>query len=498
MTKTKIQKVYGPPGTGKTTFCIKYVKELLEQGVDIDNIAYLSFTNAAAGEALKRAAQTVSDLSKDKRYYFRTLHSLGNWRLHFHDYYEDRKIMNWTHERAFCIEVGIPPPNRSDSIMEGSSGVSPGTAFFATYSYLINTFKDPESYQECPHAQSLGAFDYPKLHEKYEDWKSRNKYIDFSDMLSEMYAYGINIPVEYLIVDEYQDNSPLQDAIVHNLIQDKKRVLIAGDDDQALYEFQGADPSLMNNVKADEVLVLGKSWRCYGEILNPALNLINQNVNRQPKKVVPKGQGGKLLTLKPWDMSEVLAAINANSNYGGLRTTIYMLARTNNLVNKIGWALAKNRILYRYISSEEERKFGWNKTRTKLMNEILANPPSYRRLTFSRIAAREGWSDGTKGFLSYYLDKPYINPQEITLKIGTIHSAKGREADTVVVFNDISEKVLNGMISEAGMESERRVWYVGMTRAINTLVLVDGMFRTGAKFPLLQSIEGPNSNLYTQ
>ena len=77
--------IFGPPGTGKTTHLLHIVeKELKENKVPPNKIAYLSFTNQAADEALSRAVSQLNYSIKDFMN-FRTLHSLAYRELHLRE-----------------------------------------------------------------------------------------------------------------------------------------------------------------------------------------------------------------------------------------------------------------------------------------------------------------------------------------------------------------------------------------------------------------------------
>ena len=85
------------------------------------------------------------------------------------------------------------------------------------------------------------------------------------------------------------------------------------------------------------------------------------------------------------------------------------------------------------------------------------------------------------------------------VRVGTIHSSKGREADYVYVATDLTEKVVEHMSSEVegGIEydptskivpvltdSERRVFYVGMSRAREGLVVMENLVKSAPTLPI--------------
>jgi DNA helicase-2/ATP-dependent DNA helicase PcrA len=100
-----------------------------------------------------------------------------------------------------------------------------------------------------------------------------------------------------------------------------------------------------------------------------------------------------------------------------------------------------------------------------------------------------------------YFTGDYRDMDPSRVRVGTIHSAKGREADHVFVSTDLTEKVVEQMAAsvadedeEAGFETsgsvplltdnERRVFYVGMSRARERLVILENLIDGAPTLPV--------------
>ena len=101
-------------------------------------------------------------------------------------------------------------------------------------------------------------------------------------MLIEFCRLGTRVDLDVLIGDETQDFSRLQWRVFWQLARGARRVCVAGDDDQAIYRWAGADVDHLIDLSGD-VRVLGQSWRC-----PPAVQLLSQEIvggiaRRRPK-----------------------------------------------------------------------------------------------------------------------------------------------------------------------------------------------------------------------
>ena len=462
-----LTKFYGAPGTGKTYALIENVQKELENGLKIDEIGYLGFTRAAANEALERATRKFFGISVNKKLWFRTIHSACLYLLRQRGVTE--KVVNFTNRKNFCQEHDMRYTWEGEESILGDT-TPDGNLFFSIYGYIENAMMNPDEWKETDFSEDFKE-DFPFLYDKWVEYKTQHHLIDFSDMIYCALDKMAYIPTKVLFVDEFQDLSPLQYRVIQQFMMGKERVYGAGDDDQALYRFQAAVPEIFLNLKCDENHVLPKSYRLPSEIWEKSKALISKNVNRQEKDIEPKGEGGivKVITYPYPEM--IIREIE------GLT---YILFRTNYLMNKFGWELASEGILYKFLDSKKEEKLGWTSEKKRKIYHSLCRNPDYRR-QLDNLRMMGEISKGYANFIGYYIQNygGRIEPRNITTYIGTIHSAKGREADTVILFDDITKRVDNGMRrSLQGLEDERRVFYVGMTRSRSKLVIVNRGFGT--------------------
>jgi len=467
--KTTTKKFYGPPGTGKTTALINLVeKEVEENNISIHSIGYLGFTNAACDEAQSRIAfQGIGT-------WFRTIHSSCLYLLRRNGV--DKGVVTYRHRLGFCKDHGMKYSSDANDIEYGD--VMPeGNTFFNIISYLKNSKLDQSQWDSTPYADDFKR-PFSQLYNSWVTFKEDCHLLDFDDMLTKTLEMDLLFPTKVLFVDEFQDISPLQYDVIKHFMYAKERVYVAGDDDQAIYRFQAASPDIFLNMPADETSVLPKSYRLKKNVLDISHKLIVQNKSRKDKTFLPASDGGVVKILYHPKPEDVVNEVSGKT---------FLLFRTNNLVEKFSWNMARSGIPFKYLDESKEKMWGWsNDSKRELYNSLCGNYSAWN--TLDRMTSSGKIAGGSASYMKLYIAKYHkpISPGAINTFMGTIHSAKGREADTVILFDTITPKVMSGItMSDTGFDDERRVFYVGMTRAKEKLVIAH------AAFPKALTIELP-------
>ena len=143
----------------------------------------------------------------------------------------------------------------------------------------------------------------------YQSELKAQRLLDFDDMLLMCHELFMREPEEkalwqkkysFILVDEFQDINPVQYSIVRILSEPENNLFIVGDDDQSIYRFRGAEPSIMLSFEKDypdaKRILLGNNYRSNEEIVAFAKNVINHNKQRFKKDIqAVKGPGGKVM-----------------------------------------------------------------------------------------------------------------------------------------------------------------------------------------------------------
>lgn len=494
--RKKTVKIFGPPGTGKTTLLLNHLDKLFMRGILPSQIAYLSFTNKAVDEARDRAKKRFTDLSDDDIKNFRTIHSFCR------QSFKKKPVIDPDVDMVeFAKALNLPKLG-----YEKHNGVTVWNDWsLRVYDKARNRMVDPmQQYKE----EKIKRAVWPKFKliiESYEEYKKDHR-VDFTDMLMEYLEKGERVPLKVLIVDEAQDLTPLQWRLVEKLALDSEKIYLAGDDDQAIYEWNGADVEFYIQFPGRNK-VLSKSYRLPLLIHEYSQYLATHIKNRIDKHFLPLQTKGKINTynrlidipfrkLGTWLIltrtNEIKNEIKNHAKEIGLYfqdtkgsksfdiNKYKAIKLWSNLMQ--GKPIIKEDIgiLYTYIN---DIVYGWRSMESKRWLAI----PHDQSLTYDFLhesaglnAPKDHWTvvfdrnfpDKDKLYFENILedDKDILNESNII--IDTIHSIKGGEADHVVLYEKSCWPA--DLKSKIGLErsSEFRVWYVGATRAKQELHLL--------------------------
>jgi superfamily I DNA/RNA helicase len=232
----------GPPGTGKTYRLINHHLENELKTVAPDKILYVSFSNAASNEARKR----INDLYPNKEIIISTLHSLGTRELGINTTTQLLQGSNW---KAFKNYSQICQDLEFETVV-GESGIP---EYRNNYMKVIDYARSRKITQLEDAALELDIIDSidmglcNQIKQDLDDFKRDFMMFEFSDMISEFVKKDKCPSLDVVFLDEAQDLSPLQWDMFFYIESRCKRSYIAGDDDQTIYAFQGADPTIFIN-----------------------------------------------------------------------------------------------------------------------------------------------------------------------------------------------------------------------------------------------------------
>ena len=169
-----------------------------------------------------------------------------------------------------------------------------------------NEMQEPEEYA----AKANGDFRKEKIAEVYRMYQLRlkkNNAIDFDDIINftikiltnndEALEYYTE-KFHYILVDEYQDTNKAQFMLITLLASRYGNITVVGDNDQGIYSFRGADITNILNFEKDfpgtKIIKLEQNYRCTGNILKAANQVIKNNETKYEKKLWTENEEGAL------------------------------------------------------------------------------------------------------------------------------------------------------------------------------------------------------------
>ena len=513
-------KLFGAAGSGKTSTTCRLVRDIVDGSFrNFAEVYGLSLTKAAKWSLIGKLAGGDTEARNTLEENILTLHSFA-----YRRFKEERgdgfrvakteEIAEFFKARGFEFRTELDEYEMMDNAygmvdFSEAEGNRLHQLFNVLRLSLLYTSKEglikfTEKYMaELP----VSPEHFIELVYEYSRWLKENDLWDFTRLLTELYKRtDIRMRGFILIVDEAQDIAPLNAAILTRYLDSFDHVIIAGDDDQAIFGFASATPDFMLSTPVDREIILPQSYRLPVEVWKLARRIIDQNRHRKYKDFKPRDEKGYVGDIYSFD--EALEILQQRKDEG-----VFILSRNTYFLKE--WAELLDRYDVPFTLVGRRRKLPQRIVRIlKALHVIkegrsLPQDEAFYLLKQLRIGKVKGTthmkiaealSRLSNGYSSASPEGKVIKklihtpPHEILVsedaglikrwwkritkieewekpkvKLSTIHSAKGLEAENVILDTRITARVMDE--AQLDIEPERRVAYVGITRARQRLYL---------------------------
>lgn len=494
--------ILGPPGTGKTYTLIERVKKALRDGVEPERIGFFSFSKKAATEALERATRELGVDAKRFKY-FRTLHSMAFLNLGL----RVQEVMQPSDYEAIANALGLDLSGTKSIRSDDGELIKTNTRDDVYLSMItmarLRRVSIEQQFRQMDTWHHLDIRQLRIIDEGLRQYKREMQKYDFTDMIEQFVEMGQGPEFDLLIVDEAQDLVKLQWMMVDVLALNAEEVIYAGDDDQCIYEWMGVDASDYISRCGQDYEVLAKSYRIPNSVHRLACKISSRIKHRVPKEYEPTGHEGEVHFHYDLDQVDLSSG------------EWLILCRTNYLANKIASKLKEYGMLFYREGSgySVSRKaldgvLSWTRLQSdkwvtpeeilnikdlikipkKIRSEMVEDLRAFeegRKLTSDDLfdiiggIARLPWYEALTIpenqilYIRSVLRNGESFSEKPRVKLSTIHKAKGGEADNVVLFLNSSRAAAESRNPDA----EYRTLYVGVTRARQTLHLIESNTR---------------------
>ena len=493
------KKIMGPPGTGKTHRLVNHylAKEINDLHTDPQRIAYVTFSKAAALDGAKKIQAVFPGT---ELLYISTLHAVGKRELQM----PHKQILEGAKWKQFKNVFPIYSDINFDSYVNeyGQTITKNKNLEVINFSRAKEIPLVEACIQLKYHEGTVDIFFVEQLERDIEHYKKENKMYEFFDMIKLFIDKEKHLALDAIFLDEAQDLNPLQWRMVFHIEAQCRRSYIAGDDDQTIFNFQGADSNIFIDLPGERD-DQEKSYRVPKAVHKQALKILPHLSKRVNKKWYAKDEEGEFISnchLSNLDFTKGEWMVLATTNKLLEEFSEHFYRKGIRIFGKNTSVLPNSTVeAYRFwiklnngelIATEDAKKiweylyynkghikYGFSSGKTLTGDEMVSLDilKKDHGLLIEGDWQQLGFEENTKKYIKSILKNGDDLSTDSRIELSTIHGAKGRERKNIVLCMDYGTETQAEWLSKEAykdQDSTHRLFFVGVTRAMQRLYIL--------------------------
>lgn len=294
--KEAVQSVEGPvlllavPGSGKTTVLVTRLGYMIyAKGIAPEKILTVTYTVAATEDMAARFASLFGTDMAD-RLTFKTINGICAGIIHTYGRKTGRTPFALLNDEKVIADTLAKIYQKTERTYATESDLQTVRTFIT---YIKNSMLTETEIRELDKTADMKI---SAIYKEYNTWLREQKLMDYDDQMVYAYTMLQRFPellrlyqdkFPYLCVDEAQDTSKIQHAIIALLASKTENLFMVGDEDQSIYGFRAAYPeallSFEKNHPGAKVLLMEENFRSGAGIVKAADTFIQKNTLRHKK-----------------------------------------------------------------------------------------------------------------------------------------------------------------------------------------------------------------------
>lgn len=367
--KEAVQSVEGPvlllavPGSGKTTVLVTRLGYMIyAKGIAPEKILTVTYTVAATEDMAARFASLFGADMAD-RLTFKTINGICAGIIHTCGRKTGRTPFALLNDEKVIADTLAKIYQKTERTYATESDLQTVRTLIT---YIKNSMLTEAEIRELDKTADMKI---SAIYKEYNTWLREQKLMDYDDQMVYAYTMLQRFPellrlyqdkFPYMCVDEAQDTSKIQHAIIALLSSRTENLFMVGDEDQSIYGFRAAYPeallSFEKNHPGAKVLLMEENFRSGAGIVKAADTFIQKNTLRYKKHMRATKDGEEVvkeIAVKTRDdQYRYLAAVAENCAAAGAAHTVAVLYRDHECALPLIDLLERKEIPYRMRNAE--------------------------------------------------------------------------------------------------------------------------------------------------